>query len=262
MATEELKKDSAQQAIILLLVVLAVAGYCVRYGLQTLTYVEAKLWARTDLWLNDVPEPLPTPAPLPDFSKAKDKAAWIKTSDWEFRVPWDGEPKQRKLPTAIEFQFDSGQVIAFYDPQAQADTLGQLKKLNPLDYEKLSNVFQGDIPQTNYELYRDVYSVSPVRMSPFMPLSEAMRANVMLLWKISFGVDAQPGIHSFDWQNARGFEFGDPSEGGPVALRVFDNEDRQFRLLFVTRAGTQGRFTQNDINFVIQTLRPIPFEER
>jgi len=262
MPTEKPKKDSSREAIILLVVVLAVAGYCIRYGLQTLTYIEAKMWARTDPWLNDVPVPLPPPAPLPDLSKAKDKPTFVKTSEWEFRVPWKGEPKEVHLPTAIEFQFDSGQSITFYDPNEQADSLGQLKKLNPLNYEKLTNVFQGAIPQTNYELYRDVYSASPTQMSLFMPLSDAMRANVMLLWKISFGVDAQPGIRSFEWQKARGFEFGDPSKGGPVALRVFDNQDRQFRFLFVTRAGTQGTFTQDDVDFVIQTLQPIPFEER
>ncbi|HUO35053.1 MAG TPA: hypothetical protein VMU43_08670 [Candidatus Acidoferrum sp.] len=262
MATEEPKKDSARDAIILLVVVLAVAGYCIRYGLQTLTYLEAKTWVRTDPWLNEVPQPLATPAPLPDFSKMKEKPSFVKTSEWEFRVPWKGEPKERHLPTAIEFRFDTGQAIAFYDPDAQADTLGQLKKLNPVNFDKLSNVFQGAIPQTNYELYRDVYSASPTLMSPFMPLEDAMRANVLLLWKISFGVDAQPGIRSFDWQNARGFEFGDPAKGGPVALRVFDNRDHQFRFLFVTSPGTQGTITQDDINFVIQTLQPIPFEER
>ena len=262
MATETPKKDSARSAIILLIGVLVVAGFTVRYGLQTLTYAEAKSWARTNPWLNETPEALPPPAPLPDFSKSKDKPVEVKAGNWEFQVPWKGEPKPQSLLTATEYRFESGQVLVFYDPQAQSDALGDFKKLSPLAYEKFSNVFQGNVPLTNYELYRDIYSASPAQMSPLMPLSDAMRLNVLLLWRISFGLDAQPGIHSFEWPNARGFEFGDPSKGGPVALRVFDDRDHQFRFLFVTAAGTNGTFTQDDIDFVIQTLKPVPLEER
>jgi hypothetical protein len=262
MPTETAKKESARSAIILLLVVLLVAGYCVRYGLQTLTYAEAKSWARANPWLSEAPEPLPAPAPVPDFSKSKDKPVEVKTNEWEFRVPWKGEAKQQSLPIALEYRFPSGQVIVFYDPQAQLDTVAEFKKLSPLEFEKFTNVFQDAMPKTNYELYRDVYSVVPEKVSPFMPLADAIRENVLLIWKISFGYDVQPGIHSFDWPNARGFEFGDPSKGGPVALRVFDDRGHQFRFLFVTAAGTNGRFTQDDVNFVIETLQPVPLEER
>lgn len=262
MPSETEKNDSARSAIILLAVVIVVAGFTVLYGLQTLTYAEAKSWARTNPWLNDVPQPLAPPALLPDFSKLKDKPELVKTSVWEFRVPWKGEPKQRTLPTAIEYRFDSGQVVDFFDPQAQSDALGEFKKLSPLAYQRFSNVFQGNEPQNNYELYRDVYSVAPSQLSPVMSQSDALRLNVLLLWKIGFGFDAQPGIHAFDWPNARGFEFGDPSKGGPVALRVFDAQDHQFRFLFVVAAGTHGSITQDDVDFVIQSLQPIPFEER
>jgi hypothetical protein len=264
MAKEATEKESARSAIILLLVVLVVAGFCVRYGLQTLAWAESRYWARSNAWLNDAPQPLPAPGPVPDFSKMKekDKPVLVKTSEWEFRVPWKGEPKQRELTNALEFRFETGQAVVFFDPQTQLDTLGQFKKLSPLEYEKLSNVFQGNPPATNYELYKDVYSASPAEMSPFMPLADAMRQNVLLLWKLAFGFDAQPGIHSFEWPNKRGFEFGDPAKGGPVALRVFDDRDHQFRFLFVETAGSNGKISQDDIDFVVQTLEPVPLEER
>jgi len=255
------KAESARSAIILLVVVLVVAGYSVLHGLQTLAYIEAKSWSRTDPWLYDIPVPLAAPAPIPDFSKSKQKPVMLKTNEWEFMVPWTEQPKQRQLASAVEFRFSSGLAVAFFDPNAQADTLADFKKSNPAAYDKFSAVYQGNPPKTNFELYRDVYSVSPDQMSPMMSVADAMRMNVLMLWKIGFGIDARPGVHSFDWPHVRGFEFGDPARG-PVALRIFDDRDHQFRMLLVRSPGASGIFTQDDINFIIQTLQPIPFEER
>ena len=99
-------------------------------------------------------------------------------------------------------------------------------------------------------------------MSPFLPLSDALRLNVLVLWKLSFGFDARSPLHSFDWGPERGFEFGNPATGGPVALRIFDDRDRQFRFLFTTVPGSGATLTQDDIDFVIQTLKPVPLNEQ
>ena len=84
-------------------------------------------------------------------------------------------------------------------------------------------------PDTNYALYKLIYGVSPAQTSPFMQAQDAMRKNVLLLWKLSFGFDLPGGIHSFEFGPNHGFEFGDPSGGHPVAVRSFDDFDKQFR---------------------------------
>jgi hypothetical protein len=47
-----------------------------------------------------------------------------------------------------------------------------------------------------------------------------------------------------------------------VDLRIFNAEDKQFRFIFTTIAGSSGTFTQDDINVAIQTLQQVPLLER
>ena len=251
------EKSSSRSAIILLVVVLLVAGYSVTYGLQTLAWAEAKSWGHANTWLLDVPQALPAPAAPPET-----KGTLVKTRLYEFTAPWMDEPKTEPSLAYTQYRFKSGQVIVFFDPESQLDTLTALKNSNPAQYQKFANVFAGHTLDTNYALYQAVYSASPAQMSPFLPLSDALRMNVLVLWKLSFGFDARPPLHSFDWGSARGFEFGDPATGGPIALRIFDDRDRQFRFLFTTVPGSGATLTQDDINFVIQTLKPVPLKEQ
>lgn len=255
--TDDADKSSSRSAIILLVVVLLVAGYSIRYGLQTLAWAEAKSWGHANPWLLEVPKPLPPPAISADA-----KGTLIKTRLYEFSVPWKDEPKTEAALAYTQYHFISGQVIVFFDPESQLDTLSSLKNSNPAQYQKFANVFAGHSLDTNYELYQAVYSASPAQMSPFLPLSDALRLNVLVLWKLGFGFDAHPPLYSFEWGPARGIQFGDPAGGGPVALRIFDDRDRQFRFLFVTVPGSGATLTQDDIDFVIQTLKPVPLNEQ
>jgi len=87
-----------------------------------------------------------------------------------------------------------------------------------------------------------------------------------VFWKLSFGPDlysrTTPEFYSFDWGKNRGFQFGDPAKGHPVAVRVFDDSDHQFRFIFTVADGTNGKITQEDINTATQSLRPVPIIER
>ena len=63
--SEDSEKTGARSAIILLVVVFLVAGFSVKFGLQTLTWIEAKLWASENPWLATVPQPFRPPPRLP-----------------------------------------------------------------------------------------------------------------------------------------------------------------------------------------------------
>jgi hypothetical protein len=266
----ETDKSDARSAILLAAAVLVVAILAVMFGLQTLVWMNSKHWGSVDSWLADAPQPLPAPSavpvdlpPLPGGKNAKAaKPAQLKAYDYEFTAPWPGNVKTAPGLTYAQFQFDSGQVIVFFDPEAQIDVIRQMKSGETLQYAQFQNVFGDQAPDTNYALYQIVYSASPAQVSPFMHSQDAFRANVLLLWKLSFGFDAQPGIHSFELGKNRGFEFGDASNGRPVALRVFDERDKQFRFIFTTVSGSSGKFTQDDINLAVQSLQLVPILER
>jgi hypothetical protein len=246
---------SARSSIILTVMVFVVAGYCLLYGLQTLAWLEAKHWVSVNPWFLEVPQPLPAAA-------EPAKGVLVKAFDYSFTAPWQAEPKRTPSLTGVQLQFESGPVIVFYDPESQLDTLRTLKNLNPLEYQKLSSIFSDHPMDSNYSLYQAVYSASPAQLSPVMAGRDAMRMNVLLLWKLSFGFDLPGEIFSFDFGKYRGFQFGDPASGQPVAVRVFDDRDRQFRFIFTVRAGSDAKLTQDDISTVVSSLKPVPILER
>jgi hypothetical protein len=256
---EEEDKSSAWPAIILLLVVILIAVFCVEFGAQTLTWIEAKRWAAANPWVADVPQPLPTVA---DNSSA---GAQVKAFNYEFNVPWK-TPKSVESLTNVQFKYDSGQVVVFFDPDSQLDVLHSLKSSNPTEYQKFANVFANQPIESNYALYQAVYSASPAQFSPIMKVEEARRDNVLLLWKLSFGPDLEsidaPSFYSFDWGKNKGFQFGDPSKGQPVALRIFDDNNRQFRFIFTVAYGSAAKISQSDINMAVRSLQPVPIIDR
>ncbi|HUJ31291.1 MAG TPA: hypothetical protein VLY23_08430 [Candidatus Acidoferrum sp.] len=249
------ENSGARDAIILAVLVVLVAGYCVAFGLQTLVWGETHHWTRSNPWIADVPAALPSGTP--GTCKAQ-----VRAFNYQFNVPWPGKVQTRGTLTYSEFRFESGQVAILFDPEAQSDTLRELKSTSPLEYQQFQNVFVGESFDTNYALYQAVYGASPNATSAFMGTRDAIRMNQLLLWKISFGLDGAPGIYSIAFGGNRGFQFGDPSTGRPVALRVFDGSDNQLRLIFLATAGSNAKIEQGDIDCGVESLGPVPVSER
>jgi hypothetical protein len=247
--------SSARDAIILVILVVLIGAYIVAFGLQTLVWGEAHHLTRYNPWVSDVPQAVDSTAP-PNGSTQ------LRAYNYEFKVPWAGKSKTNVSLTYTQFRFDSGQVVVFFDPEAQLDTMRTIKNSSPLAYQQFANLFGGQPFETNYALFQAVYSASPAATSPFMSSRDAIRENLLLLWKIAFGYDARPGLHSIEFNGNRGFQFGDPSTGFGVALRIFDGRDNQFRFIFATAAESNAKVQQADINLAVQTLQEVPISER
>ena len=263
--SEQDEKGSAWSAIILLVCVLVVAGFSVRYGLQTLTWYEANRWASANPWLREVPTPLPPPATAPaTATAAAAKTAPIRTLEYQFNAPW-AVSKETPGALYLETRFVPGQVVIFFDPDVQLDTLGIIRKSKPAEYDKFQNIFADTPINSNYALYSAVYGASPAQLSPLGPMRDAIRLNTLLRWKLEFGFDFEPtdgaSVSLLELGKNRSFQFGDPAKG-PVAERVFDEHDRQFRFILTTFAGSNAKITQEDINLIVGSLKPIPPMER
>src|SRR5271156_4240070 len=262
-------KSSARPAIILLILVFVVAGFTVKYGLQTLTWIEGKLWSSDSPWLANVPQALAPAADAPPMAMMATtakavKPALVKAYNYEFNSPWPGNPAVKGSLTYTQFLFDSGPVIVFFDPDSQVDTMHTLKTSNPAEYQRFADVFADRPLNTNFEMYQAVYAAASAQQSPVMDARDAMRINVLLLWKLSFGLDlpCDGQFYSFAWSTAKGFQFGDPEKNVPVAVRAFDDRDHQFRFIFTTAGAAPGKISQNDINKVLQSLQVVPFIDR
>jgi hypothetical protein len=259
--SEREDQGGAWSAVILLVFVLVIAGFSVRYGLQTLTWYEANRWASASPWLREVPKPLP---PRSSAMTPAAKAALVRTLEYQFGAPW---PISKQTPAQIylEVRFVPGQVIDFFDPEIQLDTLRSLRNAKPAEYEKFTNVFADNPINSNYALYSAVYGASPAQLSPWVRMRDAIRLNTLLRWKLEFGFDFEPAngasISLLELGRNRAFQFGDPAKG-PVSERVFDEHDRQFRFVFTVAAGSNAKITQDDVDMVVESLKPIPPLER
>jgi hypothetical protein len=282
MNQEEEDKGGTRNAIILAILVIAVGAYCLAFGLQTLIWLQAKQRLSSDSWIGNTPQPLAntsvsnsTEAPQThsDGPKSAHGKTGAKPSDdqprafnYKFKVPWSGQYKISPLPIGVEFRYDSGQVVVFYDPELQIDTAHALRTPTTPESQRLANIPASHPIESNYALYQDAYGASPEQLSPMMKEQDAMRENLLLFWKLSFGRDLYSGetpeFYSFDWGKNRGFQFGDPAKGHPVAVRVFDDSDHQFRFIFTVADGASGKITQEDINTATQSLQPVPIIER
>jgi hypothetical protein len=255
----EEEKGGARSAIILVVIIILVAGYCVEFGLQTLACIKAHQWNSANPWLSATPQPLPV-------ASTPEKGTQTKAFDYEFIVPWAGTPKITPSETGVEIRYETGQVIIFFDPDTQLDTIKTLKSPTSPEAQKFETVFANAPIESNFALYQAVYGASPSQISPFMKEADAIRMNVLLLWKLSFGLDltagGTPELYSFDWGKIRGFQFGDPFKDNLVAVRVFDDRDRQFRFIFLVTAGSSAKIAQDDINTIVQSLQSVPITER
>jgi len=274
--SDDPEKNSATSAIVLVIIIVVVAIYSSTYGMQTLQWISARNWATQNPWLNDVPQPIsvttapvvPAPAPVIQAGGKKQMViAALKTNElaaynYEFASPWNSTSKEAASPGGAEFRFESGQVIVFGDPDAQLDTLQLVRTSTSADYVPFQNLVNELNITTNYGLYNAVYSASPSQVKPLTNYNAALRGRTLLLTKLSFGFDLEKKIYSFDFGDKKGFQFGDPAQGLPVALRVFNARDKQFRFLFTAVPNSSGQITQENINGIIQSLQPEPFETR
>lgn len=256
------KSGSARGAIAWAVVLILVAVYCLQFGLQTLLWIESRQWAASNPPLAEIPQPLPAPASPPTTPAAASKGTVLKAYDYQFRVPWTGKWKQTPPMATTEFRFDSGQIVLMFDPDTQKEVLRGIRTSKSQDYLNFADVLASQNVDSDYALFSAVYGSSPAQISPFMHQSDAQRVDLLLLWKLSFGADAQPGTYSFNFGANRGFQFGTPAPGHLVALRVFDDQERQLRLIFTTAAGSGAQFTQDDVNLAAQSLKSIPMLER
>ncbi len=248
---EDPEEKSPLSAIVLTAVIIIVAIYSTSYGLQTLQWISAHRWASASSFLNDVPQPVQTAA-----SDAQTKTTDVTEYGYQMMVPWTGHMKESPSAGGAEFKFDSGQVIVFGDPDAQLDTVHILRDTQGPEYADYQPLFSDGSISNNYQLFDAVYNASPAQVSPFSNYAKAQRARILLLLKLSFGFDLAKPIYSFDFGSNKGFQFGDPAKG-PVAVRVFDNHDKQFRFIFTVLSGANAQISQSDLNQSIQSLRSV-----
>ena len=272
---EEPKEKSARSAIILAVIVTAIALFIALYGAQTVALLDAHRMLAQNPWLAEIPQPLPAAAPAPPQAagvvktaakpgakSASPKTTNLRAYDFEFDAPWTGKFKQTPAVLYVEFHFDAGPIIVFFDPDAQADIVRAIRDNTDRAFAAFQPLIADGGIATNYQLYQAVYDSSPSQISFHTSPGDSARLRTLLLTKLSFGFDLEKKASSFDFGEEKGVQFGDPAKSEPVALRVFNGRDKQFRFIFTVRDGSPALISQDDVDQVVRSLQPVPLLER
>jgi hypothetical protein len=246
------KSESARTTIILALCTLLVGIYAILFGLQTVTSLQTRHWARTSPFLRARPQPLASSAASPAQEKN------LSFYGLDFAAPWKGVAKKTEGDARSEVDFAPGEIIILFNPVAEKDIVGSIKSGDPQIYNHYEAIFGTGFYPNNYALYAAVYGAAPAEISPFMARSKVVRIETLLLWKLRFGTDGANSIFSVQTSHMRGFQFGDPSLDRVIVARLFDENDRQVRILFASNSGQPGTISQADINCVLDSLEPTP----
>jgi hypothetical protein len=252
--SSESKPSEGYSAIILVIVLIGVAAYILFYGLQTLIYFDAKNWGAHEPALYVTAQPLPIAA----ASAAPGQTTHLEFFNYQCEAPWKGPAKITQDPDFIEDKFPSGQTIRIELPEDQADVLKSFKGESPEQQQRIATVF-GDHPfDSNFDLFAAIYNASPAQASPFIPRFDAERLNTLLIWKLSLDTELPGGTFQFEFDRIRGLQFGNPERSQSIAIRAFNEHDRQFKMLIMCTAASAAKLTQDNINQIIATLKPIP----
>ncbi|MFZ0038832.1 MAG: hypothetical protein WAK91_15505 [Candidatus Acidiferrales bacterium] len=251
------EKENASEgytAIILVIVLIGVAGYILFYGLQTLIYFDVKHWGAREASLYVTAQPLTITAP----PAAPGQTTHLEFFNYQCEAPWKGPAKMTQGDDYIEDKFPSGQTMRIELPEVQADVLKSFKGESADQQQNIARVF-GDHPfDSNFDLFAAIYNASPSQASPFMPRIDAERLNTLLIWKLSLDTELPGGTYQFESDRIRGLQFGNPERSQNIAMRAFNEHDRQFKMLIMCSAASGAKLRQADINQIIATLKPIP----
>lgn len=196
--------------------------------------------------------------PLADNSIASGPTTKMAYFGYEFDVPWSGAFKTRGGKTSIvQLQFDSGQNVTFIVPANQNGPLAEICQDRSLNFGALQPVF-GDITnESAYNQYAALVNATPDGVRAFGPRLRASRALTLLLIKATAtGPGLPTGVFSFQFQDKRGFQVGDPQKSQRVDLEIFGMEGHYVEVLLYTEKNAT-RVSQPEINRLLSSLRRV-----
>ena len=202
------------------------------------------------------------PIPLSDKSVSLEKGMPENFFGYQFEVPWQGGEQRQRESIAFVFSPSSQEAVSFFDPTGDRGFIRMMKETPGLRVAYLNPVYGRENVQSDYEFARAALNTSPSQLSLFLPWSKEVYAANLLRMKEVFLLGPQPGLYSFEFGQLRGFQHGDPVRDKNVEVEAYDSADRKIKLIFSSKFGPNGAMTQQDINRVLQTLRPVPASQQ
>ena len=238
--------------VALFVVLLLCVAYLWFFGFQTLIALEARYLTRK------APAVKLAPSQLTDLSISRSPGRKLSYFGYEFEVPWNdvNEAKSGPIPDTNKAMivFQSGNSLSVWHGSPRA-FLNQVLSNDKIDQNTLRRIVGDEALQSDFALYRTILQMTPDKMTPFEPQSDAGNQALLLLIKgICMPPSAESGIFAVSAGEFSGFQFGraeNPS--GEVSVRLF-SPSSSLNFIFVHTAGGPTIVSQADINRILQTL--------
>jgi hypothetical protein len=196
-----------------------------------------------------------TPKPLPLVSTQGRQEQEFSQYGYRFVLPFRGIASLTQGDHSTYINFETGEYIIVFDPDAQGDPLSRAASWEPKTYA--DGFANRRPPPTRYLQVKVVLSMTPDQLTPLCSHAEFARQRIYLvskgLWLEHMG---QVDILTFQSQEFKGFEITRlPYGQKEVLIMMFDNRDREIQLLILARPGTDSSVTQDQIEQIIQSFR-------
>ena len=234
-------------------VVLALAAYGYFFGVQTFWVISARMMRQP---LQDV-----VPKPL-KLEPCSEPVTALKAFDYSFSVPWSDCSQRADITSLVVWACSESNfhVVCFSPSVGVYSALLPEPSSEDAEYRQAMIEFMGlrNIVYTNFHICKKVWEVTPEDISLFDSKREAMSKSFLLVLKtIGFPPEIRES-YFFEHADIKGFQFGSPSIDSTVQLSIFDQMDRELRLIVSAFTNSPVPLTQADINTIITTFSSNP----
>ena len=234
-------------------VLLVCVGYLWFFGAQTVATLGARYYLA-----RKAPIVTMAPAPLTDLSISRSPGKRLSYFGYEFEVPWNDvdEAKSGLVPDTNKAMivFKSGNSLSIWHGGPRA-FLNQVLSNDKIDQNTLRRIVGDEALMSDFALYRTILQMTPDKMTPFEPQSDAANQALLLLIKgICLPTGADSGVFSVSAGEFSGFQFGRPANrSGQVSVRLF-SPTSSLNFIFLQTVGSPTPISQPDINRLLQSL--------
>ncbi len=186
-------------------------------------------------------------------SRAPETGHLVSQFGVTFSSPWGPATVVVNKGSIVVISFGRKWNMGIFDPAITPGAIEGVKKLP--DPPDMAAVFGSDTVWSNFELTKEVLSVTPGQLSLWTEPRRLARDCVFLTLKYSETSGGETGIYGFESRDVRGFQMGNPSISRVVMINAFAANDHPIKLFIAGSKVLKGEITQNEINTVLSTLQ-------
>ncbi len=211
-----------------------------------LLYTKWNVRAKPELWI--------VPTPLTNLTIQRSTGEKFFYLGYDFESPWSAVKLEKKYATIAIVYFSEGQFISI---SKGVDTIRVMQEEATKRHRNLEVTLGDEVMHSNYALRSAILNLTPRDLRLLLSPREMVANSVLLMLKPIYITTAKSGLYSFQIERLRGFEEGAPGQAKVIKIDAFDERDHEVDLLIGTEINTNGKVSQEDINRVLFSLRPV-----